>query len=1577
MPEFVHLHVHSEYSLLDGLGRIDELLARTQELGMKSLALTDHGVMYGAIEFYRKAHKYGIHPIIGCEIYLAQRHMRDRDAQQDKSSYHLVLLAKNKAGYQNLLKIATAAQLEGFYYKPRVDKEYLAEHAEGLIALSACGSGEIPRAILDGQPEKARRAAAWYKETFGPEGFYLELQQHEAHPEIKKVTQELISIGRELDIPLVATNDVHYIRPEEAYLQDILLCIQTNSSVNDAKRMRMGGETFYLRSPEEMASLFPELPEALENTCLIAEACNVNLDTDSYHLPHFPVPEGQTPQSYLRHLCEKGLRSRYAVITPKLEERLNHELKLIHDMGFDAYFLIVWDLVRFAKSQGILVGPGRGSAAGSLVSYCLGITELDPLEHGLIFERFLNPGRVTMPDIDMDFPDDRRDELIKYTIEKYGQDKVAQIITFGTMGARAAIRDVGRALNLPLGEVDRVAKLIPAGPKVTIPDALEQVEELREMYASKDYIKNLIDIAKSLEGVARHASTHAAGVVIADKPLVNYTPLHRPTKGEGGVITQYPMEILEDIGLLKIDFLGLSTLTIIRRALDLIRETKGVALEPEDIPLDDPAIYELLSSGEVAGIFQVESAGMRRVLTELRPTCFEDVVAVLALYRPGPMQFIENYIARKHGREKVNYIHPSLEPILKETYGIIIYQEEIIRILTDLAGYSSGEADLVRRAVGKKKEKELLKHRKTFIQRAVERGIPHEAAEEIFSAIEYFANYGFNKCMPGDVEVIDASTGRLVKLEDIYNGRARIEQTAVCNIGTLKIGTHPIAAVLNNGLKPVFRLTTSLGRQIEATANHPFYTYDGWRPLEKLQVGDLISVPRYLPIEGNAQWPDHEVIVLGHLLAEGNLCHPHSVYYYTHDREQLEDYIKAVEQFDNVTCSLSLHKGSYSVYARRIRRDQEPGVVLWAKKLGIWGKRAGEKEIPAAAFELNNRQVALLLSRLWAGDGHLSEHYCYYATASERLARQVQHLLLRLGVVSRLRRVNFPYRDGRIGYQVHVLGIEHIKNFASTVGTHFASQHHRQLCAAALRADSDIARGTKDVIPVQVKEIVRARKAATGITWQKMRDEAGVAQREFYPTGSPSKRGFRRETIARLAQYFDSYELARYAENDTYWDEVVSIEYVGEKQTYDLTVPEFHNFIANDILVHNSHAASYAALTCQTAYLKAKYPVEYMAAMLSVERHNTDKVALLAGECRRLGIELLPPNVNKSALDFTIEEGNKIRFGLGAIKNVGEGPVEAILAARRARGPFASLDDFCQSVDLRSVNKRALECLIKVGALDDFGHRAQLLEVIDRMVRLSHHAHHAQEIGQLSMFDPGSPFSVPGGASMLEPLPEVEEASRREILNWEKELLGLYLSEHPLQRVIADLEGALTVFSGQINEEMTGQKVVIAGQVVWVRPHVTKKGDPMAFAQMEDLQGSFEVVVFPRVYEQTKELWQEGKILVLKGRVDSTGREQKIICESVEPHITRAVINEKEHREGPLHLFITIPRTGDQEQDIRRVGKVYELLRSFQGQDRFSLCVAGANGRVKLDFPNDTTGYSPELEQRLVELLGDGTVQVE
>ncbi len=1217
--DFVHLHVHSEYSLLDGLSRITELTQRARELDMPALAITDHGAMYATIEFYRACKKVGIKPIIGVETYLAERRMTDRDPQIDSKRYHLLLLAQNQVGYQNLLKICTAAQLEGFYYRPRIDHEFLAAHAEGLICTSGCAAAELPRLLEQGREEEALRRLQWYRDVFGPEHFFLELQDHDI-AWLRQLNGKLEEFSRRFNLKLVATNDVHYVYPEQASAHDVLLCIQTGALVRQADRMRMSDGGYYLRSPQEMAHLFSQVPEALYNTRLISEMCEVDLEPKGYHLPNFEVPEGYTPETYLRHLVDEGIRRRYGARAddPVVQERKERELGVIHRMGFDTYFLIVWDLCRAAKERDIWWNV-RGSGAGSLVAYATGITNLDPLAHNLIFERFLNPDRISMPDIDMDFPDDRRAELIEYTIQKYGKDNVAQIITFGTMGARAAVRDVGRALDIPLTEVDRVAKLIPAipGKPVTISEALEQVPDLKALYDNVDYLKALMDTAIQLEGVARHASTHAAGVIISDRPLVEYLPLHRPTKGDDdsgiGIVTQWDMGVCESMGLLKVDFLGLATLTIMRKACDLIRARHGITYNLENIPVDDPKAFELLTRGDVAGVFQVEGAGMRRMLMEMRPTRFDHIVAAISLYRPGPMEYIPSYIRRMHGEEEITYRHPKLEPILGETYGICVYQEQIIRIATELAGYSPGEADQIRKAVGKKIKEKILEHRNKFVKGSVERGIPQEIAESIYDDIEYFARYGFNK----------------------------------------------------------------------------------------------------------------------------------------------------------------------------------------------------------------------------------------------------------------------------------------------------------------------------------------------------------------------------------------------------------------------------------------AHAADYAVITCQTAFLKANYPVEYMTALLTVERHNTEKIGFLVAECRRMGIEVLPPDINASEMDFTIEERADgqaaIRFGLGAIKNVGEGPVHIILEARRAGGPFASLEDFCHRVDLRQVNRRALECLVKVGALSAFGKRSQLLSVIDRMLNLSNQAHLAREVGQMTLFDLGD-ISL-DSASVLHPLPEVAEIERRDLLNWEKELVGVYISSHPLQQLAVDLSGVVTAFCGQISEEMAGQRVSLAGMCADVRQIMTKKGEAMAFVQLEDLQGSCEVVVFPRVYEAAGELLTIDRLVIVRGKVDVRNNKVNVIADEITDYIDRArpieqtpsvlmdyspvaargyapagngeddrlaaeTAEDADDSEGelpwldepppwiseepptrapaatPQVITVTLQRSADLQQDKQRLHQILELLQSQPGDDRFFIEVVSNGDRYRLAFPHNATHCSPDLIEKVSALVGKGNAHV-
>ena len=1149
---FTHLHVHTEYSLLDGLCRIPQVIARAKELGMTSLAITDHGSMHGIIDFYTAAKEAGVKPIIGCETYVAETNRQGRSAS-DKNLYHLTLLAKNHQGYKNLIKLITKAHLEGFYYKPRVDKELLAEHHEGLIALSACAHGELPRLILAGRLEEATTQAIWYKETFND--YYLEIQRHPI-PELEKINEVLLSLSSKLNIPIVATNDVHYVNKEDAPIQELLLCIQTNTSIYDEKRLKMAGDFFYLKSPEEMAELFSDLPQALENTHRIADMCQLKLEFGRLNLPQVNLPQGKTSDEYLAEMCWQGLKQRYPSPTPELEQRLAYELEVIKQTQFADYFLVVWDLISFAKKQNIFFGV-RGSAAASLALNCLGITNIDPLAHTLVFERFLNIERLEPPDIDLDFQDDRRDELIAYVTQKYGPDHVAQIITFGTLGARAALRDVGRALGMPYSQVDRVARLVTPRPNITLDQALAENKELHDIYQEDSAVKNLVDTAKKLEGVARHASTHAAGVVISREPLTEYMPLQRATKdsAHAATMTQLSMESVARLGLLKLDLLGLANLTVLAKAREIIAENRGVSIDLQHIPLDDKATFELLASGETGGIFQLESAGMRRYIKELKPSTFNDIAAMVALYRPGPMEHIPTFIRAKHGIEPIRYPHPAIKEILEETYGVIVYQGQVLRIVQALAGYTLGQADIIRKAMGKKISGVMKKERQNFIERAKKKGLSSELAAEIFALIEPFAGYAFNK----------------------------------------------------------------------------------------------------------------------------------------------------------------------------------------------------------------------------------------------------------------------------------------------------------------------------------------------------------------------------------------------------------------------------------------AHSVSYAIIAYQTAYLKANYPVEYMTAFLNTYASHSDRLISAVAECRRMDIHVLAPDINKSQASFAIEEEDgkaAIRFSLTAIKNVGYAAIEPIILAREKGGAFKSIEDFCRRVDLRSINKKVTESLIKAGVFDCLTPRGTLLQSIDRIISLAQWEQRLRESGQTNMFDLW-------GDTVPTPLPDLNldhlDAPLKDKLEWEKELLGVYFSEHPLASIASKLANSITTLCGGIDSEMVGEKVIIAGMVTSMRQLYTKDRRPFVIATLEDLDGSIEVTAWSEVYSQTREMWQEGQILLVEGTVKSRDDRVNINCFRVRQYQTDSE-SEQELKPDtspplPRKITINITQRDETEEDVARLTHVMNVLARYPGQDTVLLTIITAEETVNMKMPN-TINYCPELAQEINSLLGDNSLRL-
>ncbi|HVQ44651.1 MAG TPA: DNA polymerase III subunit alpha [Candidatus Saccharimonadia bacterium] len=1083
-PQFVHLHNHSHYSLLDGLQKVPGMLDRVQELGMTSVALTDHGTMSGAIEFYKEAKKRDIKPIIGVETYVAPRGHLDKAGRQDANPYHLILLAYNNVGYHNLMKLVTIAQLEGYYYKPRIDRDLITQYHEGLIALSACAGGEVAQNILNGNLAEAQKVVEWYDATFGRGNYYLELQAHEHQWETQKqINDAKIELSRSTGVPLVVTADAHYSAHTDREAHEILLCVQTGKTISDAGRMTMDMD-LYVTSPDEVIERFQRVPEAYENTVKIAERCDVELELGRILIPTFEVPEGfKDEREYLHSLCWRGLAWRYGgipkediahitevkaktLVTPEIAERLEFELSVIGRMGYDGYFLIVSDFINWGKNQGIIFGPGRGSAAGSIVSFAMNITDLDPLKYDLLFERFLNPDRISMPDIDIDIQDTRRGEVIDYVTEKYGQERVAQIITFGTMAARNAVRDTGRALGYSYAEVDAIAKLVPqpvqgrhiplavaAGLKTGKGSEQRPDPELVKEYTTNQRARELIDLAIRLEGTIRSNGVHAAGVVIAPEPIVGYTPVQRAQKG--GTATQYSMGPIEELGLLKMDFLGLSNLTVINNALRIIKRVYGAAIDIADIPLDDPKTFELLSRGDTTGVFQVESAGMKRYLRDLKPTVFDDIIAMVALYRPGPMQWIDEFIGRKHGSIPITYVHPSMENALKNTYGVLVYQEQVMQISKEVSGFTGGEADTLRKAIGKKNAAMMAKMKTKFVEGAVKNvGADQKIMEDFWANLEDFAAYCFNK----------------------------------------------------------------------------------------------------------------------------------------------------------------------------------------------------------------------------------------------------------------------------------------------------------------------------------------------------------------------------------------------------------------------------------------SHAACYGLIAYQTAYLKAHYPAAFMAALMTSDFGNIDRIAIEVAECTRMGIQVLPPDVNESFHEFAVvKESGNIRFGLSAVKNIGSGPIETILAARDEGGPFASVEDFAKRVNARECNKKVWESLTKCGAFDALidGDRAQLLFNIETITAFGAKAQKNALSGQIDIFGSlGVEENLP--ALRLESAPH--PASTREQLAWEKELLGLYISHHPLDEYAGYLADTCVPIS-DITPSSDGKLLRIGGIITTVRKILTKKGDTMAFVGIEDKTGLTELIVFPKAFEKSPEVFEADNIIMATGKISARDKEGRLTDE--------------------------------------------------------------------------------------------------
>jgi DNA polymerase-3 subunit alpha len=1499
--DFIHLHVHTQYSLLDGACLLERLIEKAIKFKLPGLAITDHGNLYGAIKFYTQCLDAGIKPIIGCEVYVApqSRFKKDYKSGED-SNFHLILLAKDEEGYRNLVKLVSLASLEGFYYKPRIDKEILSKYSDGLIGLSACLKGEIASSIIAGDVKTAYKIADDYLQIFKKENFYLELMENDLK-EQRLVNDNLLKISKDLSMPTVATNDIHYLEKNESFAHEVLLCIQTQTTLSDPSRFKFNSDTFYFRSPEEMKDMFKDSPQAIKNTLEIMQKCNLTLDFSKIYLPHFPIPEGQSEGEYLKKIVSENLAKRYPALTEEINKRLEYELEVIKNTGFASYFLIIWDLIKFAKENNIPVGPGRGSAAGSLVSYLLGITDIDPLRYELLFERFLNPARISMPDIDMDFCYEKRAEVLKYVERKYGESNVAQIITFGTMLARAVVRDVGRVMGYSYTDVDKIAKMIPitVGHQTTLKEALSSSPELSQIYESDSGIKRLIDVAMQLEGLSRHASTHAAGVVISDKPLMERIPLIKGAENE--TVTGFDMESLEKTGLLKMDFLGLKTLTVIDSTVKIIKRTRNQDVDIVNVALSEKKTFSLLAAGETIGVFQLESRGMREILRKLIPSKFEDLIAVLALYRPGPLGsgMVDDFIERKQGKRPVSYLHPKLEPVLKETYGIILYQEQTMQIASRLAGFDLARADLLRKAIGKKVPEIMEEQRNLFVEGCRKNNIGQRVATQIFDLIDYFSGYGFNKCITGDTKILDAVSGNYVKVEELYRNRTT-HFTFGCN-KDLKIEKLRIENIVENGVKPVYRLGTSLGKTIEATANHPFLTVNGWKHLGKLKKGERIALPRIIPIEAEESIEPYKLVSLAGIISEGNTCHPAGVYFYSANKSFFDDFIENVKKFSNTVPTVIRRRNIFEAYCgtgkdSRFRTGNIPwnaknktnctveipvrsGFRVWLEELDLVYKSAKEKFIPEFVFSLNNELLSLFIGRLWSGDGFIfndTNTLPFYASSSLQIILQLQDILLRFSILTKIYQKKFKYRykkqlNIKEGYVLILQNRNSIENFISYICRHIVGKDREIEKLKNHYRDIPQNKESKDIIPQNIKFTIQKLKNERGMQWREFERVSGISMKELVGGIHKHKKGFRRETIRRIGEFFGSNELIKIACSDIYWDEIISIEYTGKKPTYDLQIEKYHNFIANGIIVHNSHSTAYALISYRTAYLKANYPVEFMAALLTSERTNTDKIVEYVNEVNHMGMKVLPPDINTSFANFTVTDEKNIRFGLLAIKNVGTTALNSIIEVRKQK-KFEDFFDFCERVDSRVVNKKVIESLIKSGALDCFGlKRAQMMALLDKI--LSRNIKKGDP-SQLMLFSASKP---------KETIPDIEEWPLLQILSFEKSLLGMYLTSHPLysySQTVKHLKRQLisSFYEGQESRE----EVVICGIVEKAKIITTRRaGERMAILKIEDETASVEVFVFPRLFEETAQDIKEKTILIIKGKLESKEKVPKILASKV------------------------------------------------------------------------------------------------
>jgi DNA polymerase III alpha subunit/intein/homing endonuclease len=1431
---YAELHCLSNFSFLRGASHPEELIDRARDLRYAAIAITDECSVSGVVRAHIAA-SGKTKLIIGSEFRLA-------------CGTKLVALAENRAGYGRLCRLITRgrrASEKGTYLLTRADVEACLDHCVILWVPST-------KPNID--------EARWLAGAFpGNTWIAVELLRDGAeHEHLASLTR----ISTETGLPLVASGDVHMHVRERRVLQDVMTAIRLNVPISEAGwHLYPNGER-HLRDPARLARVYP--PELLAETLVIAERCTFSLDELRYEYPRELVPEGETPTSYLRKLTEKGATERWPNGVPQsVRAQIEYELSLIADLRYEPYFLTVQDVVAFARTRGILC-QGRGSAANSAVCYCLHVTEVDPARGTLVVERFISRERAEPPDIDIDFEHDRREEVIQYVYQKYGRERAALAATVIMYRPRSAMRDLGKAFGLDPLQIGKLAGMVQWW------DASIPRERVLEVGFDPDnpLIKRIMMLAKDLVGFPRHLSQHVGGFVISEGLLEELVPIENATMPDRTVV-QWDKDDLNDLGLLKVDLLGLGMLSALHRAFRLVEQHRGKSYTLGEVPAEDPKVYDMISAADTIGVFQIESRAQMSMLPRLKPRKFYDLVIEVAIVRPGPIQgdMVHPYLRRREGIEKVDYPSPEVQSVLERTLGVPIFQEQVMQLAVVAAGFTPGEADQLRRAMAAwKRRGGLGPFKEKLIKGMRERNYEAEFAERIFRQIMGFGEYGFPECVVGETRVVDADTGRWPTIDEITSGKALLKNTLACD-EDFRLRKREVLAVKPSGIKPVFRLRTALGHTILATAEHPFMTIGGWRELGKLRTGDYVAAARSVPVMGRRRWARHQVLVLADLIAEGNVCHPNTFYFYTTASWHCDEFVKAVERFPNTRAVIERHRSCFSVRVRRIDRTQPIGAVSWVRALGIWGCGARKKFLPPEVFELRNSDIALLLARLWEGDGGFSlRGHASYDTSSYRLGVEVQHLLLRLGIVARLYRRERTYKGQKIEHHVvTVTGNEQLNRFWRRIGRRFLDPDKRRLSKAL--SERRNGRMSRDVIPAGIRDIIRKERDTSGITWREIGRKTGLGMREIQARSSASKGGFRRSVIARLAEALGSRELSHLSRSDVYWDKIVTIEAMGEQPTYDLQIEGNHNFLANNLVVHNSHASSFALLVYDSAWLKCHEPAAFACALLNSLPMGFYAPAQLVRDARDHGVEVRPVRVEASDWDSTLEAREDgqlaLRLGMSLVKSLSRTGGERVVSAR-AKRHFTSVQDLGERAAL---DRGDLEALAAAGALASLSGNRHLAfwEVAgtERPVPLAPRDSNAWHIEE------GRPLLV--------------APSEKQSIEADYNSVGLTLGRHPMALLRDQLRQEKLVSAAELKELPNGHYVRTAG-IVLLRQHpVNAKG--VTFLTIEDETGHINLVVWKDVAEMQRRPLVESRLLEVHGKLQ---RQEGIIHVIVQRLIDRS-----------------------------------------------------------------------------------------